>query len=115
MDYTCENCIMRDSYKCEDRTNNKKCLDFELDEATLNDEEQRMLSMMRQVMNEKVNDDVYQLLFEALAQILSNQQDILRHLGVSKYDSDYGWSDSGTSDLLSKCNSMACSYEHNDY
>ena len=38
-----------------------------------------------------MNDEACKLLFEALSQILSNQQDILRHLGVSKFDSDYGW------------------------
>ena len=62
-----------------------------------------------------MNDEACKLLFEALSQILSNQQDILRHLGVSKFDYDYGWGDSGTSDLISKCNSMSYSYEHNDY
>ena len=62
-----------------------------------------------------MNDEACMLLFKALSQILSNQQDILRHLGVSKFDSDYGWGDSSTSDLISKCNSMSCSYEHNDY
>ena len=61
-----------------------------------------------------MNDEACKLLFEALSQILSNQQDILRHLGVSKFDSDYGWCDSGTSDLISRCNSMSYSYEHND-
>lgn len=62
-----------------------------------------------------MNDEACMLLFKALSQILSNQQDILRHLGVSKFDSDYGWGDSGTSDLMDKCNSMSYSYEHNDY
>ena len=61
-----------------------------------------------------MNDEACMLLFKALSQILSNQQDILRHLGVSKFDSDYGWGDSGTSDLMDKCNSMSYSYEHND-
>ena len=62
-----------------------------------------------------MNDEACKLLFDALSQILSNQQCILRHLGVSKFDSDYGWDDSGTSDLISECNSMSYSYEHNDY
>ena len=62
-----------------------------------------------------MNDEACNLLFEVLSQILSNQQDILRHLGASKFDSDYGWGDSGTSDLISECNSMSYSYEHNDY
>ena len=61
-----------------------------------------------------MNDEACKLLFEALSQISRNQQDILRHLGVSKFDSDYGWGDSSTSDLISKCNSMSYSYEHND-
>ena len=62
-----------------------------------------------------MNDEACMLLFKALSQILSNQQDILRHLGVSNFDSDYGWGDSSTSDLISKCNSMSYSYEYNDY
>ncbi len=61
-----------------------------------------------------MNDEACKVLFETLAQILSNQQDILRHLGVSRHDSEWGWSDSGTSDLMNKCNSMAYSFEHND-
>ena len=51
-----------------------------------------------------MNDEACKLLFEALSQILSNQQDILRYLGVSKFDSEWGWSDCGASDLISKCN-----------
>ena len=62
-----------------------------------------------------MNDEACMLLFKALSQILSNQQDILRHLGVSKFDSEWGWSDCSASDLISKCNSMSYSYEHNDY
>ena len=61
-----------------------------------------------------MNDEACMLLFKALSQILSNQQDILRHLGVSKFDSDYGWGDSVTSDLMDKCNSMSYSYKYND-
>ena len=61
-----------------------------------------------------MNDEACMLLFKALSQILSNQQDILRHLGVSKFDSDYCWGDIGTTDLINKCNSMSYSYEHND-
>lgn len=61
-----------------------------------------------------MNDEACSLLFESLSQILSNQQDILRHFGISKCDSDWGWSDSSTSDLISKLNSMMWSYEHND-
>ena len=62
-----------------------------------------------------MNDEACKLLFEALSQILNNQKDILRHLGVSKFDSEWGLSDCGASDLISKCNSMSHSYEHNDY
>lgn len=33
-----------------------------------------------------MNDEACKVLFEALAQILSNQQDILRYLGVARHD-----------------------------
>ena len=53
MDYTCENCKSRHTWDCDDGGVMRKCSDFELDESTLSNEEQRLLRVMRQVMSEK--------------------------------------------------------------
>lgn len=52
MDYTCENCKNRFTWDCDDGYAIYKCSDFELDENTLSEEEQRMLRVLRQVMME---------------------------------------------------------------
>ena len=52
MDYTCENCRYRFTWDCDDGYVTRKCEDFELDESTLSEEEQRMLRVLRQVMRE---------------------------------------------------------------
>ena len=53
MDYTCENSKLRHTWDCDDGGVMRKCSDFELDESTLSNEEQRLLRVMRQVMSEK--------------------------------------------------------------
>lgn len=52
MDYTCENCKFRHSWDCDDGYTKHKCSFFELDEETLDNEEQKMLRIVRQVMEE---------------------------------------------------------------
>lgn len=54
------------------------------------------------------------LLFESLSQILSNQDDIKKHLGLNRLDSEYGWNDEDTNKLASKCSETANNYEHKD-
>ena len=57
MDYTCENCKSRHTWDCDDGGVMYKCSDFELDESTLSNEEQRLLRVMRQVMSEKPQNE----------------------------------------------------------
>lgn len=56
MDYTCENCRNRDNWECDDERYRKKCEYFRLDESTLNEEEQKILEMIRQVMREMIGN-----------------------------------------------------------
>lgn len=61
-----------------------------------------------------MNDETCKVLFKALSQILSNQQDILRHLGISKCDRDWGWDDNSTSNMIDECDFIARDYEHDN-
>lgn len=54
-----------------------------------------------------MRDEETKLLFQALSQILSNQDDIKKHLGLNKLDSEYGWNDEGTIKLSRKCSETA--------
>ena len=40
-----------------------------------------------------MRDEETRLLFQALSQILANQDDIKKHLGLNRLDSEYGWND----------------------
>ena len=46
-------------------------------------------------------------LFESLSQIMENQKKIMRHLGIVKYDSDYGYDDYYTEEIITQCNGIA--------
>ncbi len=46
------------------------------------------------------------ILFESLSQIMENQKKIMRHLGITKYDSDYGYDDDYTRELITQCNGI---------
>ena len=61
-----------------------------------------------------MRDEETKLLFQALSQILANQDDIKKHLGLNKLDSEYGWSDEDTMKLSRKCSETADDFEHND-
>lgn len=61
-----------------------------------------------------MRDEEVRLLFQALSQILSNQDDIKKHLGLNKCDSGYGWNDERTMNLSDKCLKTAYEFEHND-
>lgn len=56
-----------------------------------------------------MRDDEVFTLFRALGHILHNQDEILKHLGINKCDSDYGY-DSSTEKLASECYSVAREY-----
>lgn len=49
-------------------------------------------------------------LFKALGKILYNQDKILKHLGINKFDSDYGYN-SDTEDMANECILIANDYE----
>lgn len=55
MDYTCENCKNRHTWDCDDGGYRCKCSDFQLDEATLSENERAMLRVLRQFMRESSN------------------------------------------------------------
>ena len=61
-----------------------------------------------------MNDETVNVLFESLSNIMNNQQKIMRHLGITKYDSDYGYSDEQTEELISDCRHTARQYEHDE-
>lgn len=61
-----------------------------------------------------MRDSEMKLLFESLSQILSNQDDIKKHLGLNRHDSGYGWDDEETNKLASKCSEVANDYEYED-
>lgn len=46
MDYTCENCKSRNTWDCEDCWG-RHCENFELDESTLSEKEQKMLRVWK--------------------------------------------------------------------
>lgn len=49
-----------------------------------------------------MRDEETKLLFQALSQILANQDDIKKHLGLNKLDSEYGWNDEDTMKIVKK-------------
>lgn len=61
-----------------------------------------------------MNDEAVRLLFDSLSHILSNQQKIMRHMGITKYDSDFGYDDDKTGELICECMSLSRQYEHNN-
>lgn len=62
-----------------------------------------------------MNDEEVKTLFEALSHIMSQNQKIKRHLGISKYDSEWGWDDDYSDRIISECDSIARDhYEHDN-
>lgn len=61
-----------------------------------------------------MRDEETRLLFQALSQILANQDDIKKHLGLNRLDSEYGWNDEYTMKLSRECSETADDFEHND-
>lgn len=50
------------------------------------------------------------ILFNALGKILYNQDKILKHLGINKFDTDYGY-DNDTEIMANECYAIASDYE----
>lgn len=61
-----------------------------------------------------MNNQDLNLLFRALSQILSNQNEIKKHIGLNKFDSDYGYSETDTEKLSEECYSIARQYEEDE-
>ena len=61
-----------------------------------------------------MRDEETRLLFQALSQILANQDDIKKHLGLNKLDSEYGWNNEDMMKLSRKCSETADDFKHND-
>lgn len=49
-------------------------------------------------------------LFNALGKVLYNQDKILKHLGINKYDFDYGY-DNSTETMANECYTVSSEYE----
>lgn len=56
-----------------------------------------------------MNNELFEkkILFESLSQIMENQKNIMRHIGITRYDSDWGYNDDNTRNLIEQCNSIA--------
>ena len=56
-----------------------------------------------------MNNELFEkrILFESLSQIMENQKKIMRHLGITRCDSDWGWDDDSTRELITECNGIA--------
>ena len=55
-----------------------------------------------------MNNELFEkrILFESLSQIMENQKKIMRHLGITKYDSDWGYDDDYTRDIIEQCDAI---------
>lgn len=55
-----------------------------------------------------MNNELFEkrILFESLSQIMENQKKIMRHLGITKYDSDWGYDDGCTRDTIEQCDAI---------
>lgn len=59
------------------------------------------------------NEDIT-ILFNALGQILYNQDKLNKHLGLNKHDSEWGYEDTNTKDYARQCYKLASEYENLD-
>ena len=55
-----------------------------------------------------MNNELFEkrILFESLSQIMENQKKIMRHLGITKYDSDWGYDDDYTRNVIEQCDAI---------
>ncbi len=57
-----------------------------------------------------MRDSEVATLFNTLSKILYNQDQIMKHLGINKFDSDYGY-DSDTEDMVNECLAIVRDYK----
>lgn len=55
-----------------------------------------------------MNNELFEkrILFESLSQIMENQKKIMRHLGITKYNSDWGYDDDYTMEVIEQCDGI---------
>ena len=55
-----------------------------------------------------MNNELFEkrILFESLSQIMENQQNIMRHLGITKYSSEWGYDDDAINELIYQCDAI---------
>lgn len=55
-----------------------------------------------------MNNELFEkrILFESLSRIMENQKKIMRHLGITKYDSDWGYDDDYTREVIEQCDGI---------
>ena len=55
-----------------------------------------------------MNNELFEkrILFESLSQIMENQKNIMRHIGITRYVSDWGYNDNYTRELITQCDSI---------
>lgn len=55
-----------------------------------------------------MNNELFEkrILFESLSRIMENQKKIMRHLGITKYDFDWGYDDDYTREVIEQCNGI---------
>lgn len=58
-----------------------------------------------------MNEEEKKLLFRALSWTLSNQQKIMIHLGITKYDNMWGWDDSELETVSRNCDVIGYSVD----
>ena len=58
-----------------------------------------------------MRDEDTELLFKTLSQILTNQNEIKKHLGINDKSAEYTW-ETDTEELLKECSETARSFKH---
>lgn len=55
-----------------------------------------------------MNNELFErrILFESLSHIMENQKKIMRHLGITKYDSAWGYNDNYTEEIIRQCDAI---------
>ena len=56
--------------------------------------------------NELFDRSDKRILFESLSCIMENQTKIMRHIGITTYDSDFGYNDEYTREMIEHCDDI---------
>lgn len=61
-----------------------------------------------------MKDEELGILFDSIGKLLSNQDKIMKHLGINSYDREWGYSDTDTERLSNECYGIAVDYREID-